>query len=97
MKSILEEFAYGNISMDVHTLKNDSRYVQAVNAASSCEKKLLIKLEEEDKIIFQKFIDAQNEVNQLIATQKFINGYKMGLLMTAEAFVKGGDLFDDEV
>jgi len=47
---------------------------------------------DEDRIIFQKYVDAQSEINQLTAAKNLIYGYKLGLLMTAEAFVTCGDL-----
>ena len=91
MKSILEEFAYGNISPEVQTFKRNSELGQAMRAASKGEERLLGKLNGEEKAIFQKYIDAQSEVNQLTAVKNLIYGYKLGLLMTAEAFITGGE------
>ena len=98
MRSILEEFAYGNISPGTQTFKRGSRFGQALRSVSDNEQKLLHKLDDEGKIIFQKYIDAQGEVNELTAVKNLIYGYKLGVLMTAEAFVTGGDLIagDDE-
>ena len=87
MKSILEEFAYGNISPEAQTLKRDSAYGKAMNALVDCEKKLLEKLNAEDKALFEKCIDAQCEVNAQTAVKNLIYGYKLGVLMTAEVFV----------
>jgi len=56
------------------------------------EEKLLAKLNEEERTIFQKFVEAQDEVNQLTATENLVRGYKLGVLMTAEAFITGGEL-----
>lgn len=92
MQSILEEFAYGNISPEVQYFKPHSAFGEAMRAVSSNEKKLLSKLNEEEKIIFQKYIDAQGEVNQLTAVKNVVYGYKLGLLMTAEAFITSGSL-----
>ena len=96
MRSILEEFAYGNISPQVQTFKQNSRFGQAMRAASSNEEELLGKLDAEEKIIFQKYVDAQGEVNQLTAVKNLIYGYKLGLLMTAEAFITGGECIAGE-
>ena len=92
MYSILEEFAYGNISPEARYFKHDSEYGQAVRAASNNEEKLLGKLAGEEKALFQKYVDVQGEVNQLTAVKNLIYGYKLGLLMTAEVFVTSGDL-----
>ena len=96
MRSILEEFAYGNISPEVQTFKRNSRYSQAMDAICSTEEQLLSKLNDEEKETFLKHIDAQGEVNQLTATKNLIYGYKLGLLMTAEAFITGGELITGE-
>ena len=44
-------------------------------------------LNEDEKTIFQKYIDAQEEINRLTAVGNLIYGYKLGLMMTAKAFV----------
>lgn len=93
MQSILEEFAYGNISPEVQGFKRNSPYGDAMSAVSGNEEKLLRILGGEEKIIFQKYVDAQGEVNQLTAVKNLIYGFKLGLLMTAEAFITSGGLF----
>lgn len=96
MQSILKEFAYGNISPEIRFFKHNSRYGEAMNAVSSNEEKLLGKLNDEEKELFQKFADAQSELNQLTAVENLIHGYKLGLLMTAEAFITSGALLCGE-
>ena len=96
MRSILEEFAYGNISPEVRYFKRDSEYGQAIKAACSSEEKLLSKLNGEEKTLFEKYVDAQGEVNQLTAYKNLVYGYKLGLLMTAEAFFTSDDLVAGE-
>ena len=96
MRSILEEFAYGNLSPEIQCFKRDSEYGQAMNALSGNEDKLLGRLEGEEKILFQKFVEAQGEVNRLTAVKNLIYGYKLGVLMTAEAFMTSGDLIVGE-
>lgn len=92
MMSILEEFAYGNISPQDRFFKHDSEYAQAMRALCANEEKLLLGLNGEEKLLFEKYVDAQAEVNRLIAVGNLIYGYKLGLTMTAEAFVGMDDL-----
>jgi hypothetical protein len=61
-------------------------------AVVSIKEKLLERLNEDDKILFQKYVNAQGEDNQLTATSNLIYGFKLGLTMTAEAFVTSGEL-----
>ncbi|MDR2933130.1 MAG: hypothetical protein LBV27_08495 [Oscillospiraceae bacterium] len=86
MASILEEFAYGNVSPNEQTFKRDSEYGRAMELVVRNEQKLLDRLEGDDKDLFRKFVDAQGEADRLAAVKNFIYGYKLGLIMTAEAF-----------
>ena len=58
------------------------------------KKKLLEFLNSEDTSLLEKYMDAQGEVNGLTAVKNLIYGYKLGLLMTAEAFIGMDELID---
>ena len=96
MRSILEEFAYGNIPPENQPFKQNSRYGKAVNILYETEKQLLGKLNDEEKDIFQKHVDAQIEASALNAIENFIWGYKLGVVMTAEAFITCNELIAGE-
>ena len=96
MTSILEEFAYGNVNPCTQYFKRDSEFGKAMELLTRNEQKLLEKLCGDEKELFQKYIDAQGEINRLTAVKNFIYGYKMGLIMTAEAFVKKDELVTGE-
>ncbi|MCL2851803.1 MAG: hypothetical protein FWE20_02035 [Defluviitaleaceae bacterium] len=91
MKSILEEFICGKISPGFWTFEKDSEYGQAVSAVVSNEDELLASLDDKQKIIFQKFVEAQDELKGIESTKNLVQGYKLGVLMTAEVFVTGGE------
>jgi len=92
MPSILEEFFYGNISPEVQFTEKGSAYAEVMQVICHLEEKLLAQLNEEEKELLEKYIDAQLELNSLTAVKGQIYGYKLGLLMTAEAFVTGKTL-----
>jgi len=95
MRSILEEFAYGNVSLEAVICTSDSEYKEyreAVRMLDHNEEKLLEKLSGEEKDIFKKYIEAQSDVSYLTAMKNLTHGYKLGVVMTAEAFVKSGEL-----
>ena len=96
MKSILQEFAYGNISPEVRFFERNSKYGQAIKLVANLEERLLGKLGTDDKELFEKFVDAECELNQITATDNLVHGYKLGLTMTAEAFVGINDLYSYE-
>ncbi|MDR0286958.1 MAG: hypothetical protein LBI03_04515 [Clostridiales bacterium] len=90
MRSILEQFAYGNISPEPQVFRHESEYKKEMGAIA--EEKLNALLEGKEKEAFQKFVEAQLEVNRLTAMENLIYGFKLGLLMTAEAFITSDDL-----
>ena len=86
MKSILEEFARGNISPDVGSIKRGTHYDRTMKALVENENKLTAGLGEELQNIFKQYIDLQLEANQISNIDKFIYGYRLGVLMTMEVF-----------
>ena len=93
MISILEEFAYGNVTPEDQRFEKNSRYGRACALTARIEQELLDKLDGDDSALFQKYVDAQGEVNQLTAVKNLIYGFKLGLTMTAEAFLGIDDLY----
>jgi len=92
MRSILEEFFWGNISPEVQCVEKNSEYEKIMRVICNTEEKLLERLGEDDKGTLKTYIDAQMDLNALTAVKSQIYGYKLGVLMTAEAYVTGGDL-----
>ena len=93
MPSILEEFAYGNVSPEVQHFDKNSKYGRTIELVANIEQKLFDKLGADDKSLFAKYVDAQGEANQLTAVKNLVYGYKLGLIMTAEVFVGMDDLY----
>ena len=91
MKSILEAFAYGNINPNDGSIKKGSRYGHVIAVISESEEKLLTMLDAEQKELLIKFSSAQLEANSISNTEKFIYGYRLGVLMTIEVFTDRED------
>ena len=92
MKSILEEFAYGNISPQPRFFKKDSHYGRTMKTLSDSEEKLLSVLDGELKDTLKQFSDAQAEISLLSGVDRFVYGYRLGVLMTMEVFSGKDDL-----
>ena len=92
MYSILEEFFYGTVSPKAQFSKRDSQYDELTGIISRTGKMLRERLNEEEKEILERYMDAHMELNSLATVQNQINSYKLGVLLTAEAFLTGGDL-----
>lgn len=71
----------------------NSKYGRAIELVAEIEEKLLDRLGAEDRDLFEKYVDAQGEANQLTAVKNLIYGYRLGLTMTAEAFVGMDNLY----
>jgi hypothetical protein len=94
MKSILYDFACGNLSPEQRVFKKGSRYGRAMNVLSDSEEKLLSALDGELREAFKQFSEAQSEISHLSDIDKFICGYRLGVLMTMEVFnYKEGSIF----
>ena len=97
MRSILEEFALGNISTGSHFFSPNSHYGKTLKRLSESEKKLFDILNEHDKETLEILSESQLELNALSNTDRFVHGYRLGVLMTMEVFngkeslVVGGD------
>ena len=92
MYSILEEFFYGGIARQAQAYKSEPEYKEITAILSSLEQDIASQLSAGEKNLFEKYIHAQEERNQLSIIQGQIYGYKLGALMTAETFVTGGEL-----
>lgn len=92
MKSILEEFAYGNISPEPRFIKHNSEYEKAVKALSDAENKMRAVLNGTEQDLLNALLEAQGAVSLLANTDKFVYGYRLGVLMTMEIFNGRDDL-----
>ena len=86
MSSILKEFACGNICLESQRITHSARSRQIIQQLVDNEKKLFSILDEQEKEIFQTFMELQMEVGSLLNIDTFIYGYRLGVLMTMEVF-----------
>jgi hypothetical protein len=86
MKSILKEFAQGNISPQFGSIKNNSHYKRNFETFCRCADKLKAELNGELQETLKNLIDTQAEISLIAEEDKFIYGYRLGVLMTMEVF-----------
>lgn len=92
MTSILEEFAYGNITPEIRYFEKNSKYGRLLELVARNEKQLMERLGSEDKKVLTAYIDTRDEAADIAAVNNFLYGFKLGLTMTAETFLTSGDL-----
>ena len=87
MTGILQQFAAGNLLTQVPFFPPDSPYARASERAAELEEQLLHRLGEQEQKLFRRFEDAQGDLNQIAIDEAWVQGFRLGLTMTAEAFV----------
>jgi len=92
MRSILTEFAYGNINPELQPDSKQSELGEAFALVDRIEEKFRARLHTEEVELLERFTEAHIELNRLTAVQNLLYGYKLGVVMTAEAFVTSDDL-----
>ncbi len=88
--NILEELYFGNIRPNANA--NYSKNSPLAELDHLCEKNkenLLKTLNESEKETFEKFTGLQDEMDGIAHYQKFTYGFRLGVLLMAEAFTSG--------
>ena len=86
MRSILEEFACGNINPEQRFIKPNSEYAKALDTLSGAEEKLRAALNDSEKELLNALLETQGAVNHLTNIDRFVCGYRLGTLMTVDVF-----------
>ena len=89
MESILRKLYYGRINPYEAKFEEDFIYQKSSEALIANEAKLLEILPEREKLMFIDFVDAQAEVADTTALEKFSYGFKLGILLGMELFPGG--------
>ena len=93
MKSILEEFWYGNIDPQVDATRDNKEVKNLLALMMQNREKLCEKLNDEEKEILEKYDDCQIEMNSLIEREIFRYAVSLGMRLSIEALF----LFDIEI
>ena len=87
--SIIEELWYGNVSLCDAEIRNGSAYAELLNYVCRHEDNLKNTLNDEEKIIFEKFAECTNEMYGIAEREAFIQGFSLGVGIIIE--VLGAD------
>ena len=89
MESIIEELYYGNIRLSERSVRSGSELYKAQQLAARNETSLEGSMSDALKEAFQKYVDCTAELSRMTELNAFALGFKLGLRLTAEAFVEG--------
>ena len=91
MESIIAELFYGNITPSERSYCKTGEYAHILQLVTRNEEKLTETLSEAQKETFEKFKDGTSELSSMTEVAAFTIGFKLGLRLTAEAFIGGND------
>ncbi len=90
--SILEALATDRLCIEPTFYEGDLKYQQARNRYCTLGEKLLNKLNEEEKKLLEDYSTALSDENLLYGNDRFIRGFRLGVLMMMEVVMNEDDL-----
>ena len=96
MESIIAELFYGNITPSERSYRRTGEYAHILQLVTRNEEKLTETLTEAQKKTFEKFKDSTSEISSMTEVTAFTLGFKLGLRLTAEAFI-GGNHWEEPI
>jgi len=96
MQSILEELYCGNIRPDARSYGQDSPFVEAARLKSKNLDRLMERLDDSEKELFEKYCDAQGEIEDIARYGTFTYALKFGILLMAEVFMGKGEITGED-
>ena len=91
MRSIIEELYYENITPAERSYRRTGEYAYILQLVARNGEKLTETLTKAQKETFEKFNDGTSEISSMTEVTAFTLGFKLGLRLTAEAFIGGND------
>ena len=91
MRDTLEDLYFGSITPCDQTVRAGSALKQAMEQSEECEKQLTALLEDKEKTLLLRLINAENEIGSTMALENFILGFRLGMRLTIEGLLGGSD------
>ena len=85
MRDILENLYFGNITPNDQVVKSGTVLKKAMEQSAECEEKLAALLEDKERALLLRLINAENEIGSTMALENFILGFRLGVRMILES------------
>lgn len=92
MGKILEAIATDHLCVEPPIYEGDSKFNRARNRYCTLGEKLLEKLNEEERKMMDDYSTAQTEESLLYGNDRFVKGFRLGVLMMMEVITDEDDL-----
>jgi len=89
MKSILEEFYRGNLNPEERIVPTDPEYRPLNRKITEFMEELKQRFSESDFVALEQILDLNDESNSMLASEAFVQGFRMGALVMVEV-LRGG-------
>ena len=86
---ILEQLYIGNVRPGERSFKRNSQYSRALDEAVKTGDALIDTFSDEQKELFEAFMDAQREVSILTDAETFIYSFKLGAKIVLDVLESG--------
>ena len=86
---ILEELYVGNVRPGERNFKRNSQYGRALNESADAADRLIAALNDEQKKLFEEYMDAQREVMVLTDCETFMYGFQTGAKIMMDVLMGG--------
>ena len=95
MRDMLENLYFGNITPNDQNVRSGTALKKAMEQLAECEEKLTALLEDKEKTLLLRLINAENEIGSTMALENFIMGFRLGVRMILESLDEDdGSLID---
>lgn len=95
MQKILEALANGNLQVMPQSMDRNSEMGHSIERICELEKDLDNILDDTEKALLQKLLDAKNDTSDNYAAERFISGFRLGVLLMVEVFAGNDSLITD--
>lgn len=96
MDKFLKAFVNDELRVNAESEKRSPEHQKIVDRGYALHKKLDEKLNDEGKELLEKLVATFNEESCRYAEERFIRGYKIGVMMTMEVFSEQETFFSEE-
>ncbi len=85
MRKTLEDLYYSNIKPNEQDMAPNSELKRATDRVTRFESQLAEQLDEPGQTVLAKLIESQHEIDDIIALENFILGFRLGVRLMAES------------
>ena len=89
MSNIIEDFYYGNLEPQEVNSELTPKLKKKLSNLAEKEEQLTARLSNEDKELFQSYVNAYIEFSTLSNADSFVSGFRLGARFAYETFIKG--------